>query len=623
MPHASRPDVARARRRSRRSGVSRAAWSCVLILGAVSALVGCQSSDDPDAPSAPPGATYTGPEFLFNTVGSLAQVQNTELQLVSGFGLVVGLDGTGSSEVPQSLRQWMINEMTKQGVGRQQYKDVLPIGPEQLLASTDTAVVRVVGFIPGGAVKGSRFDLMVTAADSTTTSLVGGRLWTTQLSAGGANPEQFYLTPLAEGRGPIYLDPLDEDPASDEVFEVRPERRTALVVSGGEVLEQRNFELTLNQPSRARASAIADRINERYPKAPSDRRPTANAISPLVIQISIPSSFHARPQEFISLVTHTYIDRSPGFVPYQTRQLAQALIADPNQAAPVTLAWKALGPNARQVLREYYGYESLTVRLAALEAGAFNRDEQASQYLLELAQHESPSVRERVARALVSLPVSQYGTRALRSLLDDKARSVRIAAYESLASNYEERAKRGINLIERREMYDAHGRIKLVIDRIPVNDPLIYITQKGYPRLVIFNPTLGFEPGTLGRIWNDRLMVRRDEPEKAAVLFYQYRDARNGNRPRTDTHEIQPTLATLIYILAHEPSFDDPQPGYALTYGQVADAVYQLARRGAVDAEVEVDRSLLASLISNAEGGPAVPDRPETAAPGSSARAQP
>ncbi|MEM7624382.1 MAG: flagellar basal body P-ring protein FlgI [Planctomycetota bacterium] len=580
----------------------------VAAFGLAAWLGGCASTEG-DVPDAAPGATYTGPEYLFNSVGSLATINNNLPQLVSGYGLVVGLDGTGSSEVPQALRQWLINEMVKKGVGKTVYEDILPLGPESLLASTDTAVVRVVGFVPAGAVKGTRFDLLVTAADSTTTSLSGGRLWSCDLAAGSANPEQFYLTPMAVGRGPIYLDPTDTGVSDDEVFILRPERRTALVVAGGEVLEPRGFELVLNQASRQRAEIIGDRINERFRKAPSDPRPTANAISPLVIQLNLPERFHDRPQEFVELVNHTFIDRDPGFVAYQSRELAEVLINDPSQYESVLWAWKALGPNAAKVLREYYTHDRLDVRLASLEAGTYLQSEAASRHLLELAEHESVGVRIRVARALADLPsYSINGGRALRTLLDDKESVVRIAAYESLAEV-------GSELINRQELRDRNGNIRFVIDRVPVQDPLIYITQKDYPRLVIFNPNLGFEPGTLGRIWNDRLMIRRDAEDEPAVMFYQYRDPARGNELRTDQHDIWPTLATLAYVLAHEPSFDDPQQGYRLTYGEVADAVYQLARTGAVDAKVELDRGPLASLIDRVEngGGQAEPERPETA----------
>lgn len=605
----------------------RPARFCLLGLLGLLTLASCQSDDPGQAPAAAPGATFTGPRYLYNTVGSLSRLNNNDAQYVSGFGLVVGLDGTGTSEVPQALRQWLINEMTKKGVGRERFEEILPLSPAEVLASPDTAVVRVQGIIPAGAVAGSRFDLLVSAADTSTTSLVGGRLWTCEMAAGGANPERFYLTPLAEGRGPIYLGPSDR--ASRDAFELDENQRQALVVAGGEVLKSRSFELVLNSPSRSRGRLIADRINERYPAAPRDERPTANAISPLVIQLNIPARFTDDPKGFIDLVNHTFVDRSPGFVKFKAEQLMEVIFEDPAQASPVLMAWKALGPNVAQVLRRYYvddaekplptGPTPLYVRLAALEAGAFVGDERAGEFLMEMAQHEDPAVKVRVAEALAHLShQNEYAERALLGLLNDKVRSVRIAAYESLA-------RKGSPLVERKVLRDRYGQVKLLIDRLPVQDPLIYITQKRYPRLVIFNPRLGFEPQTFAGIWDDRLMIRRKGPDQAAELFFQYRDPKQNNKVVTDQHLIDPTVVTLAYVLAHRPTLDDPQDGYDLTYGEVADAVYQLAKAGAIDTDIEVDRSLMAQLLDRARrDNPApAPDRPETAptpAPGTTDR---
>ena len=574
--------------------------------------LGC-AKDQATPDTAPPGATYTGPRYLYNTVGSLTTLRNNRPQLVSGFGLVVGLNGTGSSEVPAALRQWLINEATKQGVGRQKFSEILPMGPEELLASDTTAVVRVLGFIPPGAQAGHRFDLLVTAADTSTTSLLGGRLWTTSLSAGGVNPSQLYLTPLAQGSGPIYLDPSEDRPqdgsAADPFAPLDPERRRALVVAGGSVLEARNFQLALNQPSRTLAGAIADRINERFPKAPSENRPTANATTPQLIQLHVPQRFQDQTGEFVDLINHTFIDRSPGFTPYKARELAEILADDPSQARSIGLAWRALGPNVATILRDYYPASSpLPLRLAALEAGAFVGDERASQHLLQLADHQDPSIRTRVAKALVALPRSINGERALIRLLDDPIRSVRLAAYESLATNDH-------RLVERNEVRDAYGQLKLVIDRLPAQRPLIYLTQKDFPRLVIFDPDLALRAPVLARVWNNRLMLRREAPGQPATLFYQYPDPENPAKTRTDQHQLVPTVAALAYILAHAPTLDQPQTGYDLTYGQVADALYQLARQDAIPADVELDRSALASLLERAERPEPLdlPDRPETA----------
>jgi hypothetical protein len=584
-----------------------------LICLALLTLVGCQPAGPP--PATPPGATFTGPRYLYNTVGSLSRLTNNEPLAVSGYGLVVDLQGTGSNEVPQFIRQWLINEMTKNGVGLSKYRDILDASPEQVLASNNTAVVRVFGIIPAGAVAGTRFDLAVVAADSRTTDLTGGRLWQTSLTVGGLNPERFFTEPEAVGGGAIYVDPVDAEEV--DKFELERQRREALVVNGGRVEKTRVLELVLNQPSRQRARLIQDRINERFPAEPNAKQRTANAVSPLVIQLAIPQRFRAQPRQFLDLVEHLYIDRSRNFEPQQAQALANKLLEDPGERTSVVLAWKAFGPLAVPVLRRYYQHDEVDIRLAALEAGAFLQDERSSEQLFKLTNHPEPSVRRRVADALISLPNSIRGDRALRRLLDDENRSVRIAAYEALSSTGSELIKR---TVINGPSVGGQPEIKLVIDRLEVEQPLIYVSQKQVPRLVIFNDDLTFNAPMLANVWGGQLMIRQDKSDEPAEVFYQEPVIEDGER-RTKAHQHRffPSVATLAYVLAHRWSYEEPQAGFDLTYGQVVDALYQLSKKGVIDADVEINRSILASVMRDAEQArsnqASGPERPETARP--------
>ena len=97
---------------------------------------------------------------------------------------MVGLEGTGSRDMPAPVRASMLQEMARRGVGNPAtgFGDVTP---ERLLDSDDTAIVIVEGVIPSGGVKGGSFDLRVYAAPGTsTTSLEGGNLYTADLRPG-------------------------------------------------------------------------------------------------------------------------------------------------------------------------------------------------------------------------------------------------------------------------------------------------------------------------------------------------------------------------------------------------------------------------------------------------------
>lgn len=577
--------------------VSGDAWRlCALaILSMVVGGYGC-ARKTPQVKPAPPPPTYTGPAFLHGTVGSMCSLRGTEPLLVAGYGLVVNLRGTGSPDVPAFLRQWLINEMRKQGVGGSGY-GMDSITPEQLLASPDTAVVLVQGLIPPGASVGTRFDVLVTALPQTqTTSLEGGQLWTVDLSRDGADPALRFSRKLAQASGPIYSDPF-ERPVSPQPGPAL--QREAVVLSGGAVTESRELELILNQPSWQRSRAIADRINERFARAPSDRFDTAVPMTDAVIRLNIPARFAARPQELLNLINHLYVQRSANFEQEQAQKLADLLVAEPKWAGDVVLAWESVGKTALPVLRRYYDHPKLEVRLAALDAGTWLEDEATMDQLALLALSADPTVRAQTARLLVNLPRSLRGTQRLHILLDDEEASVRVAAYESLAT---------INdpIIQRVPIGEKE-RFKFVIDLVPSRKPLVYIAQARTPRLVIFNPTLGFEGPFVWRTWDNRLMLRSDGPHDPVQVFYQPPGQTQGR-----TLEAPPTLADLAGLLAHRPTLEQPEEGFDLTYGQVVDVVYALCQQKIVEAPVSLQISPLAAAIAQAQAVSQESPRPET-----------
>jgi hypothetical protein len=567
-------------------------WLASLLAG----LTCCNNHPPSQVNPAPPPPQYTGPDYLQGTVGSMCRLRGTESQLVSGYGLIVNLRGTGSPEVPAFLRQWLINEMRKQGVGSTGY-GMESTSPEEVLASSNKAVVLVQGLIPPGASKGARFDVLVTALPQTqTTSLDGGQLWTTDLSRDGGSPAMRFSRKLAQATGPIYIDPFDENPAPEQQLALR---RQAVVLSGGMVTEPRELELILNQPSWQRSRAISDRINERFPKGLSDHLDTAVATTDSVIRMNIPSRYASRPAVLIDLIAHLYIQRSPNFEQEQAQRLADLLAAEPQTAYRVTAAWKSLGKTIIPILRQYYDHPKREIQLAALEAGAWLEDEATTDQLLQLALAPDPAIRKQAARMLVHLPRSLRGTRRLHTLLDDEDPSVRIAAYESLAE---------INdpIIERIPVADKAG-VKFVLDMVPARKPLIYVAQARVPRLVIFNPILGFQSPFIARLWDNRLMLRGEGPDQKIALYYQQPGQTEGQK-----FELSPTVADFAFLLAHRPTMQEPGEGLDLTYGQVAGAVYSLCKQGAIDAQVELQISPIATAIAQAQNTATGEPRPET-----------
>jgi hypothetical protein len=551
--------------------------------------LGCANSPEEQPEEAPPEATYTGPDYLRGTVGSLTRIQNYQYMPVSGYGLVVGLDGTGSESVPSFLEDRMTNRLRKMGVGSARHDgDLADITPEELLARRSTAVVAVRGFIPPGASAGTRFDVVVSALQETqTTSLVGGRLYTTELGRGGLDPSLGYTTPLAKANGDIYVNPFDKESSRQQEDEFVFH---AMVVAGAEATRSRSIQLVLNQASWTRSRDIADRINERFPTRPGADRETAEAQNDMLIELNVPRQFQSDPSRFVELVNHLYTQRSPGFDTQKAQQLVELLKEDPERADRIALAWRALGRPVVPELRQYYEAEPMELRFAALEAGAWLEDERTSRYLHELAQHEDADLRQKAARALVPLPSDFQGSRAIERLLDDSDRDVRLSTYEALAAVNDA-------TLDRLAVKDRQGETKFIIDRVPAENPLVYITQEGgTPRLAIFKPDLGFAGSNLASVWDRDLMLRIETPQEKITARYS-----PPRGPEGETYDLEPTVATLAYFLAHEPTMDRPQDGLGLSYSKTVDAIYQLCEDGAIPAPVEVRTSELAEQLDEIE----------------------
>ncbi len=589
------------------------AWGFASALGLCGVLVvgGCETSTVPTrAPGSTPAPTYTGPAYLRGTIGSVARLRpGTERAiLVNGYGIVINLNGTGSTSAPPALRQAMINQMKKYGLGSARM-NTQAMTPERVLADPNTAVVRIDGFIPPGAAPGLRFDVLVTAVDSQTTSLAGGTLWTATLGVNGAGQAFKFIHEQATAYGPIYDNPYHAGPSTGEPAEFG--RQQSMIVAGGKTTAARDLELVLNQSSYTRSRAIADRINERFGKA-TDLKQLANPVSDQLIQIHVPPRYQNDPGGLVDLIMHLYLQTGPGFESGQARRLGQVLEERPEAEEPVTLAWQAMGRPVVGVLRESYRHPKMGNRLAALEAGAWLGDERASQSLSELAGDPDPAIRARVGRAMVSLPKSIKGARALKQLLNDEDATVRITAYESLATINDRLITSGRVVVA-----DESGtKIKYVIDTVPSEKPLVYISQLGVPRIVIFNPELGFETPLLARVWDNRLMLSMEPGQGYLDVFYQ-RSLGSGRGGDANGGSVKfkavADLKTLIYLLGqHPPPGEQANEGLGLTYSQVVDVVYQLCMRGEVDAPIEVRVSSLAKQIVDLENAQTPGARPET-----------
>lgn len=586
-----------------------------LAAGAAAVSLVAVSGCGPDKPRDPQRVSVQLrdlPEVLRGTVGAEAALSGTAPILVSGLGLVVGLAGTGGGPYPASVQGTMERELGRRGIGVATAADGGPFAgqsPKTVLSRSDVAVVIVEAAMIQGLPEGARFDVVVRAVPgSSTTSLEGGTLWTTDLRLGQATTADGPRTSVAaSARGPIFINPFAERGSSDVV------RTAGRVLLGGTAIAGPPMQLRLESESFALARAMTDAINARFPAEPSQRGQTATGRSGSVIEVRMPPSFGQRPEAFVQ--TLLAVRTNAAFSTESARQYVQAL--ETNEALADEIAWCliAIGRPAIVHLEPGYQIEKITPRMAALRAGAELGDPRAGPYLRAIAMNTdvATNVRAEAARLMGRVPLDGASREALGQLSIDPNLTVRVAAYESMLQLRDPR----VTALNTGGKFDLHvvetpGETARAANKESASKGLIYVTQQGRPRVVIFGRELEVVRPMLAGMFDDRLMLAGDPGD--SQLRYLWRglpgqtvadapEISSIGRP-TQRGEITPRLANLLATLSRDPSPERAgELSFGLSYSQVATVAYQLHKQGAVSAAFAVERDALSQAIARAMSG--------------------
>lgn len=559
-------------------------------LALCAALVACSSTPPPKAKEVRV-INRDVPAVLRGTVGAEASLSGDEPIIMTGYGLVVGLNGTGSNDVPLTVRTQMIDQMTRMGVGKE--RGSLPAtSPEKLLDDPNVAVVLVQAVIPPGAPKGFRFDARADAVPgSSTTSLEGGTLWSTELRRGLTSAGGPATPALATVYGPIFTNPFAA-PGGEQIEPTN--QRTGFILSGGTLTNPWPLTLILDNPSHSRARAVVAAINARYG---SD---TARGRTEDMIEVSIPAAYRDRPGIFTSLLKHTRIEQ--GYPEEAAKKYADALREQPELANELSWCLAALGQPAVGFLRGMYNDPEMFPRLAALQAGARLGDLTTRPHLESLIGAGPSPTRSQMIDLLADLPSDPKVNAFLRELLNASELDARVAAYDALE-------KRKDPSIRRRNVAG-----KFEVHSVPSTEPMIYITQSKTPRIVLFGENeLALNRPALVSAWDGRLMV--DAPATGPKARVFYKSDRPGVPPVTA--DVDPTLTDLIELFANKPSAQNPAPGLDLTYSQTVGALHQVVQRGGVGAPIVPEQDKIALEMLRARREQVADIRPELSEAGS------
>jgi flagellar P-ring protein precursor FlgI len=219
-------------------------------------------------------AAAPGPALAFSRVKDLVEVQGIRDNMLVGYGLVVGLNGTGDSLKNAPFTQQSIQAMLERlGVNSR----------GQVMQTKNVAAVMVTANLPAFAAPGTRIDVSVSAMGDAK-NLQGGTLLVTPLF--GADGATYALA-----QGPVAIGGFSAQGAASSVTRGVP---TAGRIANGAIVEKdtgfkmaslSSLKLSLHNPDLTTATRIAKAVNAYLGNS------TAQATDPSNVQLSVPANY--------------------------------------------------------------------------------------------------------------------------------------------------------------------------------------------------------------------------------------------------------------------------------------------------------------------------------------------
>lgn len=576
----------------------RAGTICALAAAWLAGLAGCV--EQPEKPKAPRyvnvGKRESIPSFMHDTIYEVTNLQNDQPFLVSGWGLVVNLDGTGGSrQLSNSVKAFMVKEMERKGFGSKLMPQFQNVQPEQILEDRNAAVVAVYGWLPPAAKKGQWFDIAIKAGADDVTSLARGMLYDTELKIDGANaidPNR-RVNVWATAYGPVFVNPAVVLHSSrNPDGPTKRSLRVGLIMSGGQVLNDRPLLLQLRQPERRLSRAIEYCINESF-----HQDKVCTAYDEGYCQLWLPDKYANDWEHFAKLVQHVYLHGgSEAFARKRARELADEARKPGAALQDISYCWEGLGQYALPELAPLLVDSRDDVRFAAARAAAYIGDPSgaAQRALYDLARTDRSPFQIAAVQVLGKIPNSRAVNQLLRELLDSDQTTVRIEAYKVLA-------QAGDASISSRVISSAREATnqKFVLDFVHCHGaPLIYATRTGVPRIAIFGdvPQLRSGAPITFTALNNNLMIASQPVGKDVTIFF-----RDAQLARPIQMSSPPDVGNVVARLAGQ--MDDGTGQLDFTYAEVLAILQGLSDQHLLKSTSLTGEQLAASFVLQADSG--------------------
>lgn len=554
------------------------------------------------------------PDYLKGTIFEKANMQDMRPFLVSGFGLVGQLRGTGNnSAIATGVRDYMRKEILTHGYSTWRN----PVSPEQILRDPTYAVIRVDGLIPPGARKDDHFDILVSVPEeSYTTSLSHGTLYRTGLKYMGADPQRpgGSVNVYAHAQGPVFVNPqyaLLNSKTMDA--NARKSLRYGIVMDGGMNLFDSPLALRVRDPQFSTTRAIEQRITQRFQDVADKTNnlgqlAMAAAQDDAIVHVYVPRYYRGDFQHFAGVVKHIYMDGNPAHLAMMAQKLADAATQPDAPLENISYALEGIGEPAQQVLAVMMRSEKPEVAFAAARAAAFIGDDidQARSVLVAMAKEQDHPFRLNAVKTLGDLPQSSETDQYLRQLINVDSTPIRIQAYKALVRNNDH------------SVYSKVVQEKFVLDIVPSSaPPMIYATRRGVPRLAILGVRQAVATPVTFAAVDSRLTMSADTAGGPVTLFYRSEQAL-GDRVSMPIKQLsRPGLEDIVARLGGE-SVEGEEP-MDFSYADVVAIVQSMHKSGKLVAhtldgkEVEITLVIEEDTGVNTDDGTQAPQIPEIA----------
>ena len=240
-------------------------------------------------------AIAASPAFAFSRVKDLVEVQGIRDNMLVGYGLVVGLNGTGDSLKNAPFTQQSIQTMLER------------LGTNtrgQVMQTKNVAAVMVTANLPAFAAPGSRIDVSVSAMGDAK-NLQGGTLLVTTLF--GADGQIYALA-----QGPVAVGGFSAQGDAASVTRGVP---TAGRISNGAIVEKdtgfklaslSNLKLSLHNPDLTTATRIAKAVNAYLGGS------TAQATDPSNVELAVPANYPGGVMALLTDIEQVKVDPDQG-----------------------------------------------------------------------------------------------------------------------------------------------------------------------------------------------------------------------------------------------------------------------------------------------------------------------